>query len=121
MSLFERKGIPLASGFDLQAESHLDSRSGVADTAERDRLVSESAAPKGLITFVNADGQWQGWTGSEWRTLGERGESAYEVAKRLGYEGTEEEWVAEMTVTALTTAEIDDAIAEAETEYNENN
>ena len=34
MGLFEKTGIPVASGFDLQSKQHLDSRHSVKDIAE---------------------------------------------------------------------------------------
>ena len=66
MSLFEKKGIAVASGFDLQSEKqHLDSRSSVTDITERNRLVDEHAAPEGLITFVKSEGKWYGYLGKD--------------------------------------------------------
>ena len=66
MGLFEKTGIPVAAGFDLQSLQHLDSRASVKDIAERDRLVTENAAPAGLMTFVESEGKWYGYTGTEW-------------------------------------------------------
>ena len=92
MSLFEKKGIAVASGFDLQSEEqHLDSRSSVTDTTERDRLVEDHAAPEGLVTFVKSDRKWYGYLGKD--------------------ENDEPVWLT-MTAEALTASEIDKILDE---------
>lgn len=55
MSLFDKKGISLAAGFDYQAEQPLDSRLSVASKQELQKLIDGKAAYNGLITFCLED------------------------------------------------------------------
>lgn len=71
MSLNDKKGINLNSGFKLVAESPLDVRTVVDKESEKDELVSSHAAYPGMIVHVkeskrtyqyNVDGTWEFFT-----------------------------------------------------------
>lgn len=55
MSLFDKKGISLAAGFDYQAEQPLDSRFNVVNKQELQKLIDGKAVYNGLITFCLED------------------------------------------------------------------
>jgi len=55
MSLFDKKGIPLAAGFDYQASQPLDSRFNVKTKDELQKLIDGKAVYNGLITFCLED------------------------------------------------------------------
>ena len=66
MSFANVKGITVASGFKLQAETPLDARFTVDSIADRDELVTINAAYPGLIVYVKNDKSYlyteSGWT-----------------------------------------------------------
>ena len=70
MAVFDNiKGIGVASGFKLQAQSALDPRLVVATIAERDELVTGNGAYEGMSVYVKANKktyQLQGTTTSDW-------------------------------------------------------
>lgn len=70
MAVFDNiKGIGVASGFKLQAESALDPRLTVATVAERDELVTGNGAYEGMSVYVKANKktyQLQGKTNADW-------------------------------------------------------
>ena len=70
MAVFDNiKGIGVASGFKLQAQSALDPRLVVATIAERDELVTSNGAYEGMSVYVKANKktyQLQGTTISDW-------------------------------------------------------
>ena len=55
MAFADKKGIALAGGFKLQAESPLDARQQVDTIEERDELVTLHAAWEGMQVYVKAD------------------------------------------------------------------
>ena len=66
MNFSEVKGINLASGFKLQAESPLDVRSVVDTIAERDALVTIHAAYEGIRVYVKATKLIYVYNGTSW-------------------------------------------------------
>lgn len=70
MAVFDNiKGIGVASGFKLQAESALDPRLTVATVDERDELVTGNGAYEGMSVYVKANKktyQLQGKTNADW-------------------------------------------------------
>lgn len=69
MSLADKKGISVASGFKLQAETLLDVREAVETTAERDALVTDHAATAGLKVYVKENKTLYVYNGSGWDEL----------------------------------------------------
>ena len=67
MAFADKKGITVASGFKLAAESLLDVRGCVDTIAERDELVTLHAAAAGLQVFVKANNTLYTYTGKEWQ------------------------------------------------------
>lgn len=67
MAFADKKGITVASGFKLAAESLLDVRGCVDTIAERDELVTLHAAAVGLQVFVKADNTLYTYTGIGWQ------------------------------------------------------
>ena len=67
MSFADKKGITVASGFKLQAQSPIDARFTVDTIAERDELVTIKAAYEGLDVFVKEDGKKYMWDGTQWK------------------------------------------------------
>lgn len=55
MSLFDKKGISLAAGFDYQAEQPLDSRFISSTKEELQKLIDGKAVYKGLVTYCLED------------------------------------------------------------------
>lgn len=70
MSFANKKGITVASGFKLQAESPIDARFVVDTIAERDELVSIKAAYPGLDVFVKATSKKYMYNGTSWTEVG---------------------------------------------------
>ena len=70
MSFADKKGITVASGFKLQAESPIDARFVVDTIAERDELVSIKAAYPGLDVFVKATKKKYMYNGTGWTEVG---------------------------------------------------
>lgn len=70
MSFANKKGITVASGFKLQAESPIDARFVVDTIAERDELVSIKAAYPGLDVFVKATSKKYMYNGTGWAEVG---------------------------------------------------
>ena len=66
MNFADIKGISLASGFKLQAESPLDARNVVDTIEERDALVTIHAAYEGLRVYVKANKVIYVYNGSGW-------------------------------------------------------
>ena len=69
MSFDEKKGIAIASGFKLQAETPLDARQVVEDIAERNELVTIHAAVAGLRVFVKSEKKSYVYNGTGWDPL----------------------------------------------------
>lgn len=69
MSFAEKKGIAVASGFKLQAETLLDARQLVETTSERDALVTEHAAAPGLTVYVKQTKTLYVYNGEGWDEL----------------------------------------------------
>lgn len=66
MSFADKKGIAVASGFKLQAQSPIDARFVVDTIADRDELVTANAAYEGLNVYVTATKKEYQYTGSGW-------------------------------------------------------
>ena len=66
MNFADIKGISLASGFKLQAESPLDARNVVDTIEERDALVTIHAAYEGLRVYVKANKVIYVYNGRGW-------------------------------------------------------
>ena len=64
MAFADKKGIALAGGFKLQAESPLDARQQVDTIEERDELVTLHAAWEGMQVYVKADKKTYEYHGS---------------------------------------------------------
>ena len=69
MSFVDKKGIVVASGFKLQAETLLDVRQQVDTIEERDELVTIHAATAGLRVFVKDKKKSYVYDGSDWQEL----------------------------------------------------
>ena len=69
MSFDEKKGIVVASGFKLQAETPLDARQVVEDITERNELVTIHAAVAGLRVFVKSEKKSYVYNGTGWDPL----------------------------------------------------
>lgn len=69
MSFSEKKGIAVASGFKLQAETLLDVRESVDTVAERNSLVEEHAAAPGLKVYVKETKTLYVYNGESWDEL----------------------------------------------------
>ena len=74
MAVFDNiKGISVASGFKLQAQSPLDPRLVVDTISDRNLLVTENGAYEGMKVYVKADKktyELQGTTNSDWVEVG---------------------------------------------------
>lgn len=66
MSFTDKKGIAVASGFKLQAQTPIDARFMVDTIVERDELVTIKAAYPGLSVFVKATGKKYLYNGTTW-------------------------------------------------------
>ena len=69
MSFADKKGIVVASGFKLQAETMLDVRQQVDTIADRDELVTINAATPGLRVYVKATKKSYVYNGTSWDEL----------------------------------------------------
>ena len=69
MSLADKKGIVVASGFKLQAEALLDVREAVETITERDALVTEHAVTAGLKVYVKQNKTLYVYNGAGWDEL----------------------------------------------------
>lgn len=69
MSLNDRQGIPLASGFILNAADLLDARGSNETLDEFKEIVQGGANPAGLTSFVKSDKGFYLYTGSEYVNL----------------------------------------------------
>lgn len=69
MSFADKKGITVASGFKLQAQSPIDARFSVDTIAERDELVTIKAAYPGLQVYVAAEKKTYRYDGSAWAEM----------------------------------------------------
>lgn len=69
MSFADKKGIVVASGFKLQAETLLDARQQVDTIVERDELVTINAATPGLRVYVKAEKKSYIYNGESWDEL----------------------------------------------------
>ena len=69
MSFADKKGIVVASGFKLQAETLLDVRQQVDTIQERDELVTIHAATPGLRVYVKNDKTSYVYNGTGWDKL----------------------------------------------------
>ena len=67
MAFADKKGITVASGFKLSAESLLDVRGCVETIAERDELVTLHSATAGLQVFVKENNTSYIYTGTTWQ------------------------------------------------------
>lgn len=87
MAVFDNiKGIGVASGFKLQAQSALDPRLVVATIAERDELVTGNGAYEGMSVYVKADKktyQLQGTTTSDWVDITSEASSTSAIEKEI--------------------------------------
>lgn len=87
MAVFDNiKGIGVASGFKLQAQSALDPRLVVATIAERDELVTGNGAYEGMSVYVKADKktyQLQGTTTSDWVDITSEASSTSTLEKEI--------------------------------------
>ena len=93
-------GILINTGFDVGSSSPIDSKAKVQTIDERNALVSDGLAYESLRTYVESEKKWYEYDGSTWNEIteggGSDGASAYESAVKLGYKGTEEEWIASL-------------------------
>ena len=69
MSFDDKKGIVVASGFKLQAETMLDARQQVDTIQERDELVTINAATPGLRVYVKNEKKSYVYNGTGWDEL----------------------------------------------------
>ena len=69
MSFDDKKGIIVASGFKLQAETMLDARQQVDTIQERDELVTINAATPGLRVYVKNEKKSYVYNGTGWDLL----------------------------------------------------
>ena len=69
MSFDDKKGIVIASGFKLQAETMLDARQQVDTIQERDELVTIKAATPGLRVYVKNEKKSYVYNGTGWDEL----------------------------------------------------
>ena len=69
MSFDDKKGIVVASGFKLQAETMLDARQQVDTIQERDELVTINAATPGLRVYVKNEKKSYVYNGTGWDLL----------------------------------------------------
>ena len=69
MSFADKKGIVVASGFKLQAETLLDVRQQVDTIQERDELVTIHAATPGLRVYVKNENTSYVYNGTSWDKL----------------------------------------------------
>ena len=93
-------GILINTGFDVGSSDPIDSKAKVQTIDERNALVSDGLAYESLRTYVTSEKKWYEYDGSTWNEIteggGSDGASAYESAVKLGYKGTEEEWIASL-------------------------
>ncbi len=83
MSFADKKGIAVASGFKLQAETLLDARQVVENIAERDELVTIHAATAGLTVYVKENNTLYVYNGTGWDELSKG--TAYTHPTGAGY------------------------------------
>ena len=87
-------------GFKVGSTNPLDGKAKVETISERDALISDGLAYESLRTYVESEKKWYEYDGSTWNEVkeggGSDGASAYESAVKLGYIGTEEEWIASL-------------------------
>lgn len=83
-------------------------------------LILEHPQPKTQDEVYLVNGFLTNWNGSEWiistyKITGEKGDtgySAYEIAVKNGYEGTEEEWLESLKAEALDSEEVERILSE---------
>ena len=77
MSLFDKKGISLAAGFDYQAEQPLDSRFICNTKAELQQLIDGKATYKGLVTYCLEDSTLYTFNGTAFEKSSKQEEENY--------------------------------------------
>lgn len=77
MSLFDKKGISLAAGFDYQAEQPLDSRFISSTKAELQELIDGKATYKGLVTYCLEDNTLYTFNGATFEKSSKQEEENY--------------------------------------------
>ena len=77
MSLFDKKGISLAAGFDYQAEQPLDSRFICSTKAELQQLIDGKATYKGLVTYCLEDSTLYTFNGTAFEKSSKQEEENY--------------------------------------------
>lgn len=77
MSLFDKKGISLAAGFDYQAEQPLDSRFICSTKAELQQLIDGKATYKGLVTYCLEDSTLYTFNGTSFEKSSKQEEENY--------------------------------------------
>ena len=77
MSLFDKKGISLAAGFDYQAEQPLDSRFICSTKSELQQLIDGKATYKGLVTYCLEDSTLYTFNGTSFEKSSKQEEENY--------------------------------------------
>lgn len=77
MSLFDKKGISLAAGFDYQAEQPLDSRFICSTKTELQQLIDGKATYKGLVTYCLEDNTLYTFNGTSFEKSSKQEEENY--------------------------------------------
>lgn len=77
MSLFDKKGISLAAGFDYQAEQPLDSRFICSTKTELQQLIDGKATYKGLVTYCLEDSTLYTFNGTSFEKSSKQEEENY--------------------------------------------
>lgn len=77
MSLFDKKGISLAAGFDYQAEQPLDSRFICSTKSELQQLIDGKATYKGLVTYCLEDNTLYTFNGTSFEKSSKQEEENY--------------------------------------------
>lgn len=77
MSLFDKKGISLAAGFDYQAEQPLDSRFICSTKSELQQLIDGKATYKGLVTYCLEDSTLYTFNGTAFEKSSKQEEENY--------------------------------------------
>lgn len=77
MSLFDKKGISLAAGFDYQAEQPLDSRFICSTKQELQQLIDGKATYKGLVTYCLEDNTLYTFNGTSFEKSSKQEEENY--------------------------------------------
>ena len=77
MSLFDKKGISLAAGFDYQAEQPLDNRFICSTKAELQQLIDGKATYKGLVTYCLEDSTLYTFNGTAFEKSSKQEEENY--------------------------------------------